>query len=61
MQSNDSDKSEKDSSFVQNVALHDQTRRRSSNTEGECKYQYSDLKCAVGCLIKDEHYSSAFS
>jgi hypothetical protein len=22
-----------------------------------CKYRFEDLKCAVGCLIDDEHYS----
>ena len=47
--------------LFRDVAVHMiRQGERSSNTEGECKYWYGDLKCAVGCLIKDEHYSSAF-
>ena len=31
--------------------------RRSLNAEGKCAYRSADgAQCAVGCLIKDEHY-----
>jgi len=31
--------------------------KRSVNEDGACRYRSGDLKCAVGHLIKDEHYN----
>ena len=44
--------------LFRDVALHlIRQGERSSDAEDSCKYRHGNLKCAVGCLIKDEHYS----
>ena len=40
------------------VANHLMAQKKTSTRSGWCAYRgYDGLMCAVGCLIKDEHYS----
>lgn len=40
------------------VATHLMTQKEAaSNTAGDCLYHLGGLRCAVGCLIDEEHYS----
>ena len=51
-----------DQTIFNRVAAHllAQGRPSLSDNEGECAYRgEDDLRCAVGCLIDDAHYSEA--
>jgi len=40
------------------VASHLLTQQRQSTLDGTCQYRTAEgLKCAVGCLIDDQHYN----
>jgi len=39
------------------VESHLLTQEQPSIEEGQCKYHYNGLKCAVGCLISEEDYT----
>ena len=51
-----------DQELFDNVATHLLRQgKRALDAEGKCVYRSFDgLKCAAGCLIDDEHYSSGF-
>lgn len=38
------------------VINHLMNQGRPASLNGKCLYRAGELKCAVGCLIKDEHY-----
>jgi len=41
------------------TALHMLTQGEPAVENGECRYRYNGLMCAVGCLIKVEHYDTS--
>lgn len=38
--------------------LRKQGRKSRNESSGSCLYRYGDLKCAAGCLISDDEYST---